>query len=333
SMYTKFITSRSIYQLNPLACCSGPTHATPPPSFFTLALIAARAHPHSPFPFTISITKNIFAPPPISLFESHWRAGEGRERQSPPPIHPHDVTARELCTPTTGCPAAAADTTAPPRPPPRSAPRASATAAPSPAAGSPPASPRTPVQRLAWAVLSVLLRRQGIFLFAPLLYIACMLFYMGTVSFDVVPIISHKSAPGSVYRSPQLYRKLRPDMDADNSTSDSCLSQATCLLNPSCKHVNTRRIGADRDSHMDNRNRSPIQAFQATGYNNPQPFQKLDAFVTRSRQEEISITNQCGNTLIKVVPGGHYIRELPKKPVFIGNILRAKLKVTRVKNT
>ncbi|KAK3023539.1 hypothetical protein RJ639_044893 [Escallonia herrerae] len=122
--------------------------------------------------------------------------------------------------------------------------------------------PRTPVQRLAWAVLSVLLRRQGIFLFAPLLYIACMLFYMGTVSFDVVPIISHKSAPGSVYRSPQLYRKLRPEMDADNSTSDSCLSRATCLLNPSCKHVNTRRIGAYRDSHRDNRNRSPLKASQ-----------------------------------------------------------------------
>ncbi|KAK3004448.1 hypothetical protein RJ639_019570, partial [Escallonia herrerae] len=148
--------------------------------------------------------------------------------------------------------------------------------------------PRTPVQRLAWAVLSLLLRRQGIFLFAPLLYIACMLFYMGTVSFDVVPIISHKSAPGSVYRSPQLYRKLRPEMDADNSTSDSvsdwiyvisiadftllvpaianlatwCLSQATCLLNPSCKHVNTGRIGAYRDLHMDNRSRSPIKASQ-----------------------------------------------------------------------
>ncbi|KAK2965413.1 hypothetical protein RJ640_001490 [Escallonia rubra] len=123
--------------------------------------------------------------------------------------------------------------------------------------------PRTPVQRLAWAVLSVLLRRQGIFLFAPLLYIACMLFYMGTVSFDVVPIISHKSAPGSVYRSPQLYRKLRPDMDADNSTSDSV---SYWIL--------------------------PSQLFYAAGYNNPQPIQKLDAFVMRYRLQEISITNQ-----------------------------------------
>ncbi|XAR72247.1 hypothetical protein NMG60_11018823 [Bertholletia excelsa] len=81
--------------------------------------------------------------------------------------------------------------------------------------------PRTLAQRLAWLLLSVLLRRQGIFLFAPLLYISGMLFYMGTVSFDVVPIIKHRPAPGSVYRSPQLYAKLRPEMDADNSSIDS----------------------------------------------------------------------------------------------------------------
>ncbi|XP_028070691.1 protein ESMERALDA 1-like isoform X3 [Camellia sinensis] len=86
---------------------------------------------------------------------------------------------------------------------------------------SPAQPPRTVAQRLAGLLLSVLLRRQGIFLFAPLLYISGMLFYMGTVSFDVVPIINHRPAPGSVYRSPQLYAKLRPEMDADNSTSDA----------------------------------------------------------------------------------------------------------------
>lgn len=44
---------------------------------------------------------------------------------------------------------------------------------------------------------------------------------MGTVSFDGTPIISHRPAPGSVYRSPQLYAKLRPEMDADNSSADA----------------------------------------------------------------------------------------------------------------
>ncbi|KDP38063.1 hypothetical protein JCGZ_04706 [Jatropha curcas] len=80
---------------------------------------------------------------------------------------------------------------------------------------------RTVAHRLAWLFLSVLLRRQGIFLFAPLIYISGMLLYMGTVSFDVVPVIKHKPAPGSVYRSPQLYQKLRPEMDADNSSADA----------------------------------------------------------------------------------------------------------------
>ncbi|KAF7849983.1 hypothetical protein BT93_L0054 [Corymbia citriodora subsp. variegata] len=85
-----------------------------------------------------------------------------------------------------------------------------------------PAQPgRTLAQRVAWLLLSCLLRRQGIFLFAPLIYISGMLLYMGTVKFDVVPVIKHRPAPGSVYRSPQLYEKLRPDMDADNSSADA----------------------------------------------------------------------------------------------------------------
>ncbi|KAL7240233.1 hypothetical protein ACSBR2_005991 [Camellia fascicularis] len=84
--------------------------------------------------------------------------------------------------------------------------------------------PRTLAHRLAWFLLSVLLRRQGVFLFAPLLYIAGMLFYMGTVSFDHVPVIKHRPPAGSLYRTPQLYAKLRPQMDADNSSSDAILT-------------------------------------------------------------------------------------------------------------
>lgn len=90
---------------------------------------------------------------------------------------------------------------------------------------------RTVSQRFAWIFLSVLLRRQGVFLFAPLIYISGMLLYMGTVSFDVVPIIKHRPAPGSVYRSPELYAKLRDEMDADNSSADAVgLSRFALLL-------------------------------------------------------------------------------------------------------
>ncbi|KAJ4972466.1 hypothetical protein NE237_005640 [Protea cynaroides] len=80
---------------------------------------------------------------------------------------------------------------------------------------------KTLAQRLAWILLSVLLRRQGIFLFAPLIYISGMLLYMGTVSFDVGPRINNRPPPGSLYRSPQLYEKLRPEMDSDNSSSSA----------------------------------------------------------------------------------------------------------------
>jgi hypothetical protein len=48
-----------------------------------------------------------------------------------------------------------------------------------------------------------------------------MLLYMGTASFDVVPVIKHRDAPGSLYRSPQLYANLKHDMDSDNSSTDA----------------------------------------------------------------------------------------------------------------
>ncbi|KAL6614186.1 hypothetical protein ACP70R_036456 [Stipagrostis hirtigluma subsp. patula] len=74
------------------------------------------------------------------------------------------------------------------------------------------------VRRAARAVLAALLRRQAVFLFAPLLYVAAMLLYMGSISLDSVPRIISRPAPGSMYRSPQLYARLRADMDADNAT-------------------------------------------------------------------------------------------------------------------
>ncbi|MBA0656468.1 hypothetical protein Goklo_008819, partial [Gossypium klotzschianum] len=80
---------------------------------------------------------------------------------------------------------------------------------------------RTVAHHVAWLLLSVLLRRQGIFLFAPLIYISGMLIYMGTVSFDVVPLVKHRPAPGSVYRSPQVYEKLKIEMNEDYSSADA----------------------------------------------------------------------------------------------------------------
>ncbi|KAG2323833.1 hypothetical protein Bca52824_006561 [Brassica carinata] len=83
-------------------------------------------------------------------------------------------------------------------------------------------SSRSFAYRINLIVLSVLIRRrQGILLFAPLVYISCMLFHMHTASFDAGPIVHRRPAPGSVYRSPQVYAKLREEIDADNATADA----------------------------------------------------------------------------------------------------------------
>jgi hypothetical protein len=66
-------------------------------------------------------------------------------------------------------------------------------------------------------VLSLLLKRHGVFLFAPLIYISGMLFYMGTMPFEVPGVAMHPT-PGLVYRSPQLFKRLWLGMDSDNGT-------------------------------------------------------------------------------------------------------------------
>lgn len=48
-----------------------------------------------------------------------------------------------------------------------------------------------------------------------------MLFHMHKASFDAGPTIHRRPAPGSVYRSPQAYAKLRAEIDADNATADA----------------------------------------------------------------------------------------------------------------
>lgn len=88
----------------------------------------------------------------------------------------------------------------------------------------PPLPPRTFLQKVVWLLLSVLLRRHGLFLFAPLIYISGMLLYMGTMSFDMSRVVKHRPAPGSVYRSPQVFENLWPSMQEDNATYDGLMA-------------------------------------------------------------------------------------------------------------
>ncbi|GMN45146.1 hypothetical protein TIFTF001_014335 [Ficus carica] len=85
------------------------------------------------------------------------------------------------------------------------------------------------VERIVVVLISAVYRRRGVLLLAPLLYISGMLLYMGSVSFDVVGIkngvvVVHKRhPPGSVYRSPQVFVKLWPFMQAESNGSENAV--------------------------------------------------------------------------------------------------------------
>nr|XP_027091683.1 O-fucosyltransferase 9-like [Coffea arabica] len=93
------------------------------------------------------------------------------------------------------------------------------------------------VERLGFAVISTVYRRRGVLLLAPLLYISVMLLYMGTVGFDSV--VSRNGGngddltrPGSLYRSPQVFEKLWPFMEAESNGSSSNLIMNVWTLKP-----------------------------------------------------------------------------------------------------
>lgn len=76
-----------------------------------------------------------------------------------------------------------------------------------------------------FVLISAVFRRRGVLLCAPLLYISGMLLYMGTVNFDVsfknaVVVVHKRPPPGSVYRSPQVFQKLWPFMEAESNGTD-----------------------------------------------------------------------------------------------------------------
>ncbi|XP_038890311.1 O-fucosyltransferase 9 [Benincasa hispida] len=83
------------------------------------------------------------------------------------------------------------------------------------------------MEKLVFLILSAVFRRKGLLLFAPLLYISMMLLYMGSLNFDVsisnlktrVVSVNKRPPPGSVYRSPQVFEKLWPFMEAESRNS------------------------------------------------------------------------------------------------------------------
>ncbi|KAK6940335.1 GDP-fucose protein O-fucosyltransferase [Dillenia turbinata] len=90
------------------------------------------------------------------------------------------------------------------------------------------------VERLVWMMLSAMFRRKGVLLFAPLLYISVMLLYMGSLNFDTRVgggdggrvVVDEKPLPGSVYRSPQVFERLWPFMQAEPHSASNALMNA-----------------------------------------------------------------------------------------------------------
>lgn len=75
------------------------------------------------------------------------------------------------------------------------------------------------VEKLVVVLISAVFKRKGVLLVAPLLYISVMLLYMSSFGFDVVDlksvvVVRKRAPPGSVYRSPQVFQKLWPFMQA-----------------------------------------------------------------------------------------------------------------------
>ncbi|EOY17260.1 O-fucosyltransferase family protein isoform 1 [Theobroma cacao] len=86
--------------------------------------------------------------------------------------------------------------------------------------------------KIVFVLISAVFRRKGVLLFAPLVYISGMLLFMGTLGFDVVSlknavvVVHRRSPPGSVYRSPQVFQKLWPFMEAESNASYNALMTA-----------------------------------------------------------------------------------------------------------
>lgn len=81
------------------------------------------------------------------------------------------------------------------------------------------------VERFGCFLISAMYRRRGVLMFAPLLYISGILMYMGTMGFNSSDksssAVADATGPGSVYRSPQVFEKLWPFMEAESNRSSN----------------------------------------------------------------------------------------------------------------
>uniref|UniRef100_A0A2P2LW40 O-fucosyltransferase family protein n=1 Tax=Rhizophora mucronata TaxID=61149 RepID=A0A2P2LW40_RHIMU len=138
------------------------------------------------------------------------------------------------------------------------------------------------LERLVYLLVLVVLKRRGVLLFAPLLYISGMLLYMGSLNLDVnlnlksggrVVVIRKRAPPGSVYRSPQVFKMLWPRMQAESNGSHNALMTA---WNPNF-HQSWRPCGNNDDSKAELPQSNGFLIVEANGGLNQQRLSICDA--------------------------------------------------------
>ncbi|KAM7280080.1 hypothetical protein ACFE04_007214 [Oxalis oulophora] len=96
------------------------------------------------------------------------------------------------------------------------------------------------VERVMVLIISIVFRRKGVLLLAPLLYIVGMLLYIGgSLNLDVnvinnIVLLHHHPPPppppGSLYRSPQLFNNLWPFMESHTSSNTNGSSYSNNVI-------------------------------------------------------------------------------------------------------
>jgi hypothetical protein len=98
--------------------------------------------------------------------------------------------------------------------------------------------PSATAPRLLQAVVTAVLRRRGVLLAVPLLYLCAILVLVGKWGLEGAPpavVVGvtaafrrrHVPAPGSVYKSSQVFEKLWPMMEADSNHTNAVRSESS----------------------------------------------------------------------------------------------------------
>lgn len=148
------------------------------------------------------------------------------------------------------------------------------------------------VERLVYIIIAAVLRRKGVLLLAPVLYIIGMLLYMGSLSLDSVSkvgsakrgqpsttlggfVLDEPRMPGSLYRSPEVFERLWPFMQAEGNGNGS--SNALTTVWPSRSQRSWKPCVKKSDSETEFPKSNGYFIIEANGGLNQQRLSICDA--------------------------------------------------------